>query len=394
MAERLHLSWDPALTAYDFGPGHPLAPVRLRLTVALLEALGLLDPTLVDVVAPEVADDATIALVHDRDYIQAVRAADAGRDPPNGPRHGLDTPDNPVVPGMHEAAARVVGATVSAARAVWSAPGRRGVSLAGGLHHAMADHASGFCVYNDVAVAIRWLLEAGARRVAYVDVDAHHGDGVERAFWDEPRVLTISIHQSGVTLFPGTGFASDVGGPGALGSAANVALPPGTGDAGWLRALDAVAVPLVGEFAPDVLVSQHGCDSHWLDPLTDLAVSVDGMRAAALVIEDLALRHAGGRWLATGGGGYAVADVVPRAWAHLVGIAAAHPVPPETLVPASWRRSVAAEGLVAPETMTDDMSADFAPWSAGHNPHDAVDRAIMAARSATFPWHGLDPYSS
>jgi acetoin utilization protein AcuC len=391
MADRLLLSWDPALAGYDFGPGHPLSSVRLQLTVELLEALGLLAPELVDVVPPQVADDETIALVHDPDYIAAVKAADHDT---YLPERGLGTSDNPAFPGMHEPAAHVVGATVAAARAVWTRGYPHAVSLAGGLHHAMPDHASGFCVYNDVAVAIRWLLEAGAERVAYVDVDAHHGDGVERVFWDDPRVLTISVHQSGISLFPGTGFPGDIGGPDARGFAVNVPLPPGTGDAGWLRAINAVVVPLVRELGADVLVSQHGCDAHRLDPLTDLAVSVDAMRAAAATVADLAAGSAGGRWLATGGGGYALAEVVPRAWAHLVGIAAGRPVDPETRIPDVWRRGVQARGLTAPPSMTDGASASFSPWSAGHDPHDPVDRAIMATRSAVFPWHGLDPYSS
>ncbi len=393
MAERPHLAWSPDLTAYDFGAGHPLAPVRLRLTVELLEALGLLDEQ-VDVVAPDVANDDTLALVHDRSYIAAVRAASRAAEGFEDRAHGLGTPDNPVFRGMHDASARIVGATVGAARAVWSGPPRHAVSLAGGLHHAMADHAAGFCVYNDVAVAIQWLLHAGAQRIAYVDIDAHHGDGVERAFWTDPRVLTISIHQSGATIFPGTGFPSDVGGGPGLGSAVNVALPPGTGDAGWLRALDAVVAPLVAEFAPEVLVSQHGCDSHRSDPLTDLAVTVDGMRAAAVTVGRLARDHAGGRWLATGGGGYALADVVPRAWAHLVAVAWGRPLAPGTAVPPRWRRAVEELGFTAPTVMSDGGDSHFSPWSAGYDPDSAVDRAIMATRSAIFPLHGLDPYSS
>lgn len=393
MVERLHFAWSPDLIAYDFGAGHPLAPVRLRLTVELLESLGLLDES-VEVVAPAVASDDTLALVHDRAYVDAVRAASQAIPGFEDRAHGLGTPDNPVFPGMHDAAARIVGATVGAARAVWSGPPRHAVSLAGGLHHAMADHAAGFCVYNDVAVAIQWLLDAGARRVAYVDVDAHHGDGVERAFWTDPRVLTISIHQSGATLFPGTGFASDVGGGPGLGSVADVALPPGTGDAGWLRALDAVAAPLVAEFAPEVLVSQHGCDSHLSDPLTDLAVTVDGMRVAAVMVEQLARDHAGGRWLATGGGGYALAQVVPRAWAHLVAVAAGRRLAPQTPVPRVWQRAVEGLGFTAPTVMSDGADAQFSPWSAGYDPDSAVDRAIMATRSAIFPLHGLDPYSA
>lgn len=390
MRPRVCLPWSEELTAYDFGPGHPMAPVRLRLTVSLLAGLGLLDDG-VEVVAPQVADDATLRLVHTPDYLAAVRAAGSGVP---APERGLGTSDDPIFPGMHEAAARVVGATVAAARAVWTGAADRAVSLAGGLHHAMPDHASGFCVYNDVAVAIAWLLEAGARRVAYVDVDAHHGDGVERTFWDDPRVLTISVHQDGTTLFPGTGFAGEVGGPQARGSAVNVPLPPGTDDAGWLRAIDAVVGPLVADFAPDVLVSQHGCDAHRLDPLTDLAVTVDGLRAAALLVADLAERHAGGRWVATGGGGYAVSGVVPRAWAHLVAVAAGRPLDPATPTPASWRTEVEDLGLAAPATLSDGVDAAYRSWDAGYDPHRALDRAVLAARTASFPWHGLDPYSS
>jgi acetoin utilization protein AcuC len=391
MRPRLHLSWSEDLAAYDFGPGHPMAPLRLRLTWALLDALGLLDPGLVDVVAPGVADDATLGLVHSPQLVAAVRAAGEGLP---DPERGLGTPDDPIFPGMHVAAARIAGATLDGARAVWAVPGGRAVSIAGGLHHAMPGRASGFCVYNDVALAIRRLLDLGARRIAYVDVDAHHGDGVQAAFWSDPRVLTISVHQDGTTLFPGTGFPGEIGGPDARGSAVNVALPPGTGDAGWLRAIDAVASPLVAEFAPDVLVSQHGCDAHRLDPLTDLVVTVDGLRAAALLVGGLAERHAGGRWLATGGGGYAVSTVVPRAWAHLVAVAAGRPLDPATPVPAGWRRAVEALGLPAPATMSDGADPAYRPWSAGYDPHSALDRAVLATRTAVFPWHGLDPHSA
>ena len=157
---------------------------------------------------------------------------------------------------------------------------------------------AGFCVYNDPAVAIAWLLEQGAERVAYVDVDVHHGDGVERAFWDDPRVLTISLHESGRYLFPGTGFPDDTGGPGAEGTAVNLALPPGTTDGPWLRAFHAVVPPLLADFRPEVLVTQHGCDSHVLDPLAHLGLTVDGQRASYAALHELAHEHAGGRWVA------------------------------------------------------------------------------------------------
>ena len=216
---------------------------------------------------------------------------------------------------------------------MWSGTSAHGINIAGGLHHAMPDRASGFCVYNDPAMAIAWLLEQGAQRIAYVDVDVHHGDGVQEVFWDDPRVLTISLHETGAALFPGTGFPTEIGGPGAEGSAVNVALPPGTGDAGWLRAFHAIVPPLLKAFEPVVLVSQQGCDSHAEDPLAHLALSVDGQRASYLALHDLAHSCADGRWLATGGGGYALVDVVPRAWTHLLAIASGRPLDPETAVP-------------------------------------------------------------
>ena len=261
--------------------------------------------------------------------MDAVRLA--GKDPYRLiEERGLGTADNPTFEGMHEASAHIVGATVEAARRVWTGEQLHAANISGGLHHAMPDRASGFCVYNDVAVGIRWLLDQGAEQVAYVDVDVHHGDGVEAVFYDDPRVLTISLHETGQMLFPGTGFPSDTGGPGAEGSAVNVALPPGTSDAGWLRAFHAVVPPLLREFAPDVLVTQHGCDSHIEDPLAHLMLTVDGQRAAYLALHDLAHEVCDGRWVVTGGGGYAVVDVVPRSWTHLLAIVGGAPLDPAT----------------------------------------------------------------
>ena len=256
----------------------------------------------------------------------------------------------------------------------------------------MRKSASGFCVYNDPAIAIAWLLAAGASRVAYVDLDVHHGDGVQAAFYDDPRVLTISLHEHPATLFPGTGLATETGGPAARGYAVNVPLPAGTADAGWLRALDAVVPPLLAQFRPDVLVSQHGCDTHRLDPLANLALSLDAQRAGAELMHTLAHSLTGGRWLCTGGGGYQRVQVVPRCWTHLLGIAAGRPVDPLLATPASWR-SLALEltGESPPELMTDGADALFRPVAdAGIDPADPVDRAILATERAVFGWHGLD----
>lgn len=382
--------WSADMLAYDFGHGHPMTSERVELTIRLAEELGLLGGPEVDLVDAPPAGDALLLTVHDPEYVAAVKAASehGTRDP----LRGLGTTDDPVFPRMHEAAARVVTGTVESALAVWEGRAEHAVNITGGLHHAMPGAASGFCVYNDAAVAIRSLLAAGATRVAYVDVDAHHGDGVQTVFWDDPRVLTISVHESGAGLFPGTGFAREIGGADAMGSVVNVALPAGTGDTGWLRAIDAVVPAAVREFRPDVLVTQHGCDSHLMDPLTHLRVSVDGQRAAAEVLHDLAHEVTGGRWVALGGGGYAVLDVVPRSWAHLLGIAAHRPVEPESDVPLSWRELVRDRyGRLGPDRMTDGRPVRLRPWSGGYDPADDVDRAIRATRAAVFPCWGLDP---
>src|SRR3954466_2767228 len=386
---RACLVYDESLTAYDFGPTHPMNPIRVDLTVALAEGLGVLHH-LPRVAAPDATED-DLATVHEPELIEAVIRA--GADPT---RHdlarGLGTDDDPTFPGMHEASRHIVGASIEAARQVWTGAVDHAANIAGGLHHAMPDRSSGFCVYNDVAGAIRWLPHHGAKKVAYVDVDVHHGDGVEAIFYDDPRVLTISLHETGQMLFPGTGFPADSGGPDALGSAVNVALPPGTSDAGWLRAFHAVVPALVREFEPDVLVTQQGCDSHRDDPLAHLALSVDGQRASYLALHDLAHEAAGGRWVALGGGGYAVVDVVPRSWTHLLAVVGGAPLDPETAVPASWRAHVEETlGRTAPLRMTDGRDPAYRAWAEGYDPATWLDSSILATREAIFPWHGLDP---
>ncbi|SFT49171.1 acetoin utilization protein AcuC [Arthrobacter sp. ov118] len=388
--------WSPAMTAYNFGPGHPMAPERMDLTVRLAGSLGLLDLDHVTVAAPDVASDEELCAVHSAEFVAAVRRVSENPDTPDEAR-GLGTEDDPAFAGMHEASARLAGGSLLAAAAILDGSAVRAVNFGGGLHHASRDRASGFCVYNDAALAIQRLLDGGIRRVAYVDIDAHHGDGTQSIFWDDPRVLTISLHESGLTLFPGTGFANEIGGPEAQGSAVNVALPAGTADAGWLRAFHAVVPQLIGAYEPEVIVSQHGCDSHRHDPLSHLNVSVDGQREAAAAIGNLAARYCDNRWVSTGGGGYNVVSVVPRSWSHLIAIAAGRPVPLRTPVPEDWRRYVrdkygAKYGVEPPEAMSDDVDLWWRSWEVGFDPNDAVDRAIMATRKEVFPLHGLDPW--
>src|SRR5215470_9190749 len=380
--------WDETLTRYDFGPGHPFDPVRIRLTMALAGELGVLSSPAVSMISPSPATDSEIETVHDPQYVAVVRHV--GRALVPALRFGLGTDDDPVFEGMHEAAALVVGATLAAARSVWSGATTHAVSVAGGHHHAMRAHASGFCIYNDPAVAIKWLLSAGAERVAYVDLDVHHGDGVQAAFYDDPRVLTISLHEHPATLFPGTGLPDETGTGDGAGYAVNVALPAGTGDAAWLRAFDAVVPPLLRSFKPTVLVSQHGCDSHRLDPLANLDLSVDGQRLAQIMLHDLAHELCDGRWLATGGGGYALVQVVPRTWTHLLAVAAGMPVDPAIETPVEWRELARSlTGEPAPESMPDGAPARYVPFSSGIDPGDPVDRAIVRTRTAVFAWHGL-----
>ena len=383
--------FDEQLTSYNFGPSHPMAPIRIELTIALARELGVIDDAVLPIVGAQSASDDLLTTVHTRDYIEAVREVSAR---PYEPKvaYGLGTDDDPTFEHMHDASALIVGASVEAARRVWTGERTRAVNIAGGLHHAMPGNASGFCIYNDAAVAIRWLLDNGASKVAYVDIDAHHGDGVQEVFYNDPRVLTVSLHETPQTLFPGTGLPTEVGGPDAEGSAVNVALPPGTSDSGWLRAFHAVVPQVVEAFEPEIIVSQHGCDSHANDPLTNLMLSVDGQRASYLAVRDLAAKLPDSRWISLGGGGYAVLKVVPRSWTHLLAIVGDRPIDPTTATPPNWRSRVHdLSGREAPMRMTDNQAISYRDWTEGYDPGTWLDRSIMATRKEAFPLLGLDP---
>jgi acetoin utilization protein AcuC len=215
---------------------------------------------------------------------------------------------------------------------------------------------------------------------------------VQAAFYDDPRVLTVSLHETPLALFPGTGYPDETGGPGAEGASVNVALPPGTDDLGWLRAFHATVPSVLRAFAPELLVTQCGADGHRLDPLADLRLSVDGQRAAYIALRQLADELCDGRWVALGGGGYALVEVVPRAWTHLLAVATGDPIAPGTATPPGWRRlaSERRPGTDVPPTMSDGVAVDVQRWAPGTTP-DAVDKAIMATRREVFPLHGLDP---
>ena len=319
--------WSEALREYDFGPGHPLTPKRFGPGIDLLHAIGASRLT-----APEEATDEALARLHAPRYIEQIRSFS---DHPWQPAAmGVGTLDVPAFHGMHEASALVAGASIGAVERILAGEAEHAFSPAGGLHHAMRARASGFCVYNDVALAVAAARDAG-HRVLYLDLDVHHGDGTQALFWDDPAVLTFSIHENGRTLFPGGGWDDETGGEQARGSAVNVPLEMGSGDASWWPIVERVIPALAEAFGPTFVVSQHGCDSHVLDPLAHLCLTTASYQRACALIDEVAHRYCEGRWLATGGGGYDAFRVVPRSWA-IIWLAQAHrAVPDET--PPAWR---------------------------------------------------------
>ena len=302
--------------AYDFGSSHPLRPERVLYTYDRVRELGLDRLAHVRMVPSRSATDDEITAVHDPQFLGAVRGLDEGSvERWAGMEFGLGTSDNPIFPGMHAASAAVCGASVVAAEAVCSGEAQHAFNPAGGLHHARRREASGFCIYDDPAVAIAKVLAIEPDwRVMYVDVDVHHGDGVQWIFYDEPRVLTLSFHQSGVTLYPGTGFEDELGQGPARGTSANIPLPPFTGEVDYLQALERVVPALSEAFRPHVLFTQLGADTHYGDPLANLALTMRAYPRMASLLHSTAHGFADGRWIATGGGGYQATTVVPKVW--------------------------------------------------------------------------------
>jgi acetoin utilization protein AcuC len=357
------LVFGPRSLAYDFGPSHPLTPRRFGPGIDLLRHVGA-EPGL----APEPAPDDALLRLHLPAYLAAVRRLSAD---PSGPgAMGIGLSDNPAFAGMHEAAATVAGGSLEAMEAILRGDAIHAHHPGGGLHHAMADRAWGFCVYNDVALAVVRARTAGLR-VLYVDLDVHHGDGVQALTYGDPGVLTLSFHESGRYLFPETGFPDELGDGPAAGSKVNMPFEPYAGEAAWLAGVRALVPTLAAVFGPDVVVSQHGADSHAWDPLAHLRVTTTAMAEAARLVDAVAHRWAGGRWLATGGGGYEAYRVVPRAWA-LTWLAGAHREPPDS-TPEAWRERWAAEAALhgapsMPGTFVDQPNAGMtvgAPQRAG-----------------------------
>ncbi|HKF85835.1 MAG TPA: acetoin utilization protein AcuC [Candidatus Limnocylindrales bacterium] len=331
MARRLGvgplLVFGPRSLAYDFGPQHPLTPKRFGPGIDLLHAVGA-EPGL----APEPAPDEDLLRVHLPAYVAAVRRFSG--DPTLRGAMGIGLSDNPAFDGMHEAGATVAAGSLRAMEAILRGDVDHAYQPGGGLHHAMPDRAWGFCIYNDPALAVV-RARADGLRVMYVDLDVHHGDGVQAMTYADPGVLTVSWHESGRYLFPETGFVDEVGEGAAAGSAVNMPFEPFTGESAWLGAVRTLLPTLAAVFGPDVVVSQHGADSHAWDPLAHLRVTTTAHAEAARLVDAVAHRWAGGRWLATGGGGYDAYRVVPRTWA-LTWLAGSHREPDEW-TPVGWR---------------------------------------------------------
>jgi acetoin utilization protein AcuC len=382
VGERAGLVLCPQARIYDHGPQHPLRPQRVLFTWDLISACGLLDAPGVARLDCRAASDPELELVHAAEYVEATRRAGHG-EAGEWWRFGYGPGDNPIFPKMHEAGALVAGASLAAARAILDGTVEHAFNAAGGLHHAMPARASGFCVYDDPAVAIAWLLEQGVHPIAYVDVDVHHGDGVQAIFYEDPRVLTISLHESGEYLFPGTGFLDERGAAGAEGTKVNVPLHPGVSDEAWLAAFRAIVPPLVRAFAPKALVTQLGCDTHVTDPLAHLRLTTRAYRETAGELHALAHEAAGGRWLATGGGGYQWATVVPRAWTIAFAEMAGVPLP--DALPESWIETVEFE-------VRREVPATFGEPPVEDDRLDAETEAtIERVRSTCFPFFGLEP---
>jgi len=294
-------------TRFDYGPEHPLKPFRLKLTYELIKACGLLARSDRRVIEAPMADVAELLSFHTRDYLDMLKAVNSGKPAAGAGAYGLGPGDNPIFAGVLDGSRLVAGASLLAASLVASNKADIAFNISGGLHHAMASRASGFCYINDAVLAIQWLVKQG-KRVAYIDIDAHHGDGVQAAFYDTDRVLTISLHETGAALFPGTGFEDETGAGVGKGYSVNVPLPPESDDEVFLFAFNAVVPGLVNSFKPDIIVSQLGVDTFRGDPLAHLNYTTQGFCTAVQTIKAMAPK-----WLALGGGGYDLANVA-RAW--------------------------------------------------------------------------------
>ncbi|AOV07203.1 acetoin utilization protein AcuC [Sporosarcina ureilytica] len=320
--------------SYSFSDEHPFNQKRILLTLDLLKNIDAIQDK--DIIPPRIATDEEILLVHDEKFVDIVKKAGKGElSPAAGEIYGIGTEDTPIFPNMHEASALLVGGTLTAVDEVMEGRARHALNLGGGLHHGFKGRASGFCVYNDSSVAIKYMQQKYGARVLYIDTDAHHGDGVQWAFYDDPNVCTLSIHETGRYLFPGTGKITERGnGPG-YGTSFNFPIDAFTEDDSFLAIYRAAMTEVTEYFKPDVILTQNGVDAHYFDPLTHLYGTMNIYKEIPRIAQEIADKHCDGRWIAVGGGGYDIWRVVPRAWAHLW-IAMNGQEPPTGPLPQKW----------------------------------------------------------
>ncbi|PIC65217.1 acetoin utilization protein AcuC [Sporosarcina sp. P13] len=308
--------FSPEQLNYEFSETHPFNQKRIILTMDLLKEMHSIDPD--DIVEPRTATDEELLLAHDAKYIEIVKKASNGEVSESiGSIYGIGTEDTPFFTGMHDASALLVGGTLSAIEEVMEGRSRYALNLGGGLHHGFQGKASGFCIYNDSSVAIKYLQKKYGARVLYVDTDAHHGDGVQWTFYDDPDVCTFSIHETGRYLFPGTGNVTERGNGKGYGTSFNFPVDAFTEDDSFLHIYRTALREVAEYFKPDVILTQNGADAHYFDPLTHLYSTMKIYEEIPKLAKEIAEEYCDGRWIAIGGGGYDIWRVVPRAWSHL-----------------------------------------------------------------------------
>ncbi|WP_096436160.1 acetoin utilization protein AcuC [Alteribacter populi] len=306
--------YSPEQLSYRFNEGHPFNQKRLEVTNDLLHKIGALDKE--DIRIPRMAKIEELLLIHDNEYVEAVKQASIGKSQPSfTSTYGIGSDDTPSFTGMHEAASWLVGGTLTAVDCIFEEGYQHALNLGGGLHHGFRGKASGFCIYNDSSIAIEYIRKKYDAKVLYIDTDAHHGDGVQWAFYDDPNVCTLSLHETGRYLFPGTGNVNERGHGKGLGYSFNVPLEAFTEDDSWLNAYETALTEVAGYFQPDIIVTQNGADAHHYDPLTHLCSTMRTFHEIPKLAHKVAHQYCNGRWLAVGGGGYDIWRVVPRAWA-------------------------------------------------------------------------------
>ncbi|OEH86964.1 histone deacetylase [Desulfuribacillus stibiiarsenatis] len=350
MSGKSLLLHDALYYQYCFGEEHPFNPVRLQMTLDLMQSMKIIESN--QILTPVLPSDEMLGTVHSKEYIDAVKHASTTPDYMSS-TYGLGTDDTPTFLDMHRVTSLIVGGTVQAAEMVMEGQCHHALNLGGGLHHSFADKASGFCVYNDAAIAIKHLQLKYNAKVLYLDTDAHHGDGVQSIFYHDPNVMTISFHETGKYLFPGTGNIHERGEGDGFGYSYNIPLEPFTEDESFKEALYEVLPAVMENFKPDIIISQNGCDAHYLDPLTHLYSTINIFAEIPKLVHQLAHTYCQGRWVAIGGGGYDLWRVVPRAWS-LLWAEMNHQDIREAPIPKSWIDKWSVNAPVAlPHSMKD-----------------------------------------